>query len=58
MSNRLEDYRPIVGSQVIDELLMLADRVRHLRLQHINSTSVGGGVRLRMVSTYMGTTVA
>ena len=44
MSNRLEDYRQIVGSQVIDELLMLADRVRHLRLQHINSTSVGGGV--------------
>ncbi len=44
MSDRLEDYRQIVGSQVIDELLMLADRVRHLRLQHINSTSVGGGV--------------
>ena len=44
MSNRLEDYRQIVGSQVIDELLMLADRVRHWRLQHINSTSVGGGV--------------
>ena len=44
MSNRLEDYRQIVGSQVIDELLMLAGRVRHLRLQHINSTSVGGGV--------------
>jgi trehalose synthase len=44
MSDHLEDYRPIVGSQVIDELLLLADRVRHLRLQHINSTSVGGGV--------------
>ena len=44
MSDRLEDYGRIVGSQVIDELLMLADRVRHLRLQHINSTSVGGGV--------------
>lgn len=44
MTARLEDYRQIVGSQVIDELLMLADRVRHLRLQHINSTSVGGGV--------------
>jgi trehalose synthase len=44
MSDRLEDYRQIVGSQVIDELLMLADHVRHLRLQHINSTSVGGGV--------------
>ena len=44
MSNQLEDYRQVVGSQVIDELLMLADRVRHRRLQHINSTSVGGGV--------------
>ena len=44
MSDHLEDYRPIVGSQVIDELLLLADRVRHRRLQHINSTSVGGGV--------------
>ena len=44
MSAHLDDYRPIVGSQVIDELRMLADRVRHRRLQHINSTSVGGGV--------------
>ena len=44
MSTHLEDYRQIVGSEVIDELLMLADRVRHLRLQHSNSTSVGGGV--------------
>ena len=44
MSARIEDYRPVVGSQVIDELLLLADRVRHRRLQHINSTSVGGGV--------------
>ncbi len=44
MSDPLEDYRQIVGSQVIDELRMLADRVRHRRLQHINSTSVGGGV--------------
>ncbi|HJN45007.1 MAG: glycosyltransferase [Vicinamibacterales bacterium] len=44
MSAHLEDYRKIVGTQVIDELLLLADRVRHLRLQHINSTSVGGGV--------------
>ena len=40
----LENYRPVVGSQVIDELWMLADRVRHRRLQHINSTAVGGGV--------------
>jgi len=44
VSEHIEDYRPVVGSQVIDELLLLADRVRHRRLQHINSTSVGGGV--------------
>ena len=44
MNAHVDDYRQIVGSQVIDELRMLADRVRHRRLQHINSTSVGGGV--------------
>jgi len=44
MSEHLEDYREIVGAQVIDELLLLADRVRHRSLHHINSTSVGGGV--------------
>jgi trehalose synthase len=44
MSAHLEDYRPIVGAQVIDELRMLAGRVGHRRLQHVNSTSVGGGV--------------
>ena len=44
MKEHVEDYRPIVGAQVIDELLLLADRVRHRSLQHINSTSVGGGV--------------
>ena len=42
--HHLDDYRAIVGDQVIDELHLLADRVRHRRLQHINSTSVGGGV--------------
>lgn len=44
MSEHLESYRTVVGAQVLDELLLLADRVRHRRLQHINSTSVGGGV--------------
>ena len=44
MSATLEDYRRVAGSAAIDELLLLADRVRHRRLQHINSTSVGGGV--------------
>ncbi|MEE2638779.1 MAG: glycosyltransferase [Acidobacteriota bacterium] len=44
MSEHLDDYRTVVGSRVVDELLLLADRVRHLKLQHINSTAVGGGV--------------
>ena len=44
MSASLQDYRDVVGAEVIDELLMLADRVKHRRLQHINSTAVGGGV--------------
>ena len=44
MSTTLDDYRRIVGPEVVDELLLLADHVKHRRLQHINSTSVGGGV--------------
>ena len=44
MSATLDDYRGIVGPEVVDELLLLANRVRHRRLQHINSTAVGGGV--------------
>ena len=44
MSASLEDYQQVVGSEVIDELRLLAGRVKHRRLQHINSTAVGGGV--------------
>ena len=44
MNATLDDYRGIVGPEVVDELLLLANRVRHRRLQHINSTAVGGGV--------------
>jgi trehalose synthase len=40
----LESYQEIVGPGVMQELRVLADRVRGRRLQHINSTSVGGGV--------------
>jgi trehalose synthase len=40
----LENYRAIVGSEVLDELRVVADRVRHRSLQNINSTPVGGGV--------------
>ena len=41
---KLEDYQEITGAGVIEELRVLADRVRGRRMQHINSTSVGGGV--------------
>ena len=44
MSTSLEDYKEVVGPAVIEELLMLADRLKNCRLQHINSTAVGGGV--------------
>ena len=44
MSATLQDYRDVVGAEVIDELLVVAGLIRHRRLQHINSTLVGGGV--------------
>ena len=44
MNTSLDDYRNVVGPEVVDELLRLAERVKHRRLQHINSTAVGGGV--------------
>ncbi|PIQ83108.1 MAG: glycosyl transferase family 1 [Candidatus Omnitrophica bacterium CG11_big_fil_rev_8_21_14_0_20_64_10] len=40
----LEDYGVVVGSQMIDELKFLADRLGGRRVQHINSTAQGGGV--------------
>src|SRR5512138_85137 len=44
MIPRFAEYEEVVGQDVVQELLVLADRVRHLKLQHINSTPVGGGV--------------
>ncbi len=44
MAVSLQDYESIVGAEVLDELKIIAERVRHKRLQNINSTPVGGGV--------------
>ena len=44
MTPSLLDYQDIVGPEEIDELRALADRVGGRRMQHINSTPVGGGV--------------
>jgi trehalose synthase len=44
MKTRLKDYEAVVGKEVIDELRVLAGHLAHKKLQHINSTAVGGGV--------------
>lgn len=41
---KIEDYIPIVGKSEIDELFLLAEKLRGKSIQNINSTSVGGGV--------------
>jgi trehalose synthase len=41
---QLQDYKGIVGQEVLDELRVLAARLGRRRLQNINSTPVGGGV--------------
>jgi len=43
MSN-LDDYASIVGRDVIDDLHLLAERLKGKSITNINSTSVGGGV--------------
>ncbi len=42
--SRISDYEPIVGAEVINELKMLAEKLKGKVVQNINSTSVGGGV--------------
>jgi len=41
---RLEEYVPIVGQSIIDDLSLLGERLRGTVIQNINSTAVGGGV--------------
>ncbi|HSQ34894.1 MAG TPA: glycosyltransferase [Candidatus Binatia bacterium] len=43
MSN-ISDYAAIVGQSVIDELQVMSRHLRGKRIQHVNSTAVGGGV--------------
>ncbi len=44
MERRIEDYIPIVGKDSIDELRLLAEKLKGKTIQNINSTAVGGGV--------------
>ncbi len=41
---RLEEYIPIVGKSDIEELFLLAEKLKGKSVQNINSTAVGGGV--------------
>ena len=41
---RLENYAPLIGEGELDDLRLLAAPLRGLRVQHINSTALGGGV--------------
>ena len=40
----IDDYIPLLPSQLVENLVTLARQVQHLRFVHINSTAVGGGV--------------
>jgi trehalose synthase len=44
MKKSLDDYRPVVGDQVIGEIYAKARPLQGKRIVHVNSTSQGGGV--------------
>ncbi len=41
---KIDEYIPIVGQSVIDDLKLLGEKLKDKVVQHINSTPVGGGV--------------
>jgi len=41
---KIDEYIPIVGQSVIDDLKLLGEKLKNKVVQHINSTPVGGGV--------------
>jgi trehalose synthase len=41
---KLADYEPIVGSDITQEILEIAERVKDARVVHISATAFGGGV--------------
>ncbi len=44
MSTSVENYRQLVGDQLIDEMVALARELKGVKICHINSTASGGGV--------------
>ena len=41
---KLEEYAPLTGQQILDDLYLLAEKLQGKVIQSINSTAVGGGV--------------
>jgi len=41
---RIDDYAPVAGSDSVEELRLLAERLVGRTILNINSTAVGGGV--------------
>lgn len=41
---RLEEYRSLIGPTALEEIELLAERLKGKTLLHVNSTAVGGGV--------------
>jgi trehalose synthase len=44
MPARLDEYAPFVGADVIEQIRLMARHLEGARVQHINSTKLGGGV--------------
>lgn len=42
--NKLDEYGPIVGPAILDDLRLIAGKLKGKKVQHVNSTAVGGGV--------------
>jgi trehalose synthase len=40
----LEEYRKVAGSNAIDEIKLIAERLKGKSILHVNSTAIGGGV--------------
>ncbi|NQT05911.1 MAG: glycosyltransferase [Candidatus Omnitrophica bacterium] len=44
LHKKIEDYIPIVGQEKVEELKLIAQKLKGKTIQSINSTAVGGGV--------------
>jgi trehalose synthase len=44
MNSSLKKYLPLIGQGELNEIISLAEKAAPLKVQHVNSTKVGGGV--------------